>query len=195
MDTKKLKGLENDIKLKRKFYSKGIWKNYAFVPPALIVFIGVFGLLYLYNNDLLISLYSIPFVLILLLGAIWIKSTKKYLIDQKTSESNSFVICNAVPLTTNNQNELIIFTPGINRHNKNYIEKRKLEFEQKYNNIDSSDIKELTSLDNDDIIILPLSYLNKRSIFTKRNKEIKKSFFIIYNGLTATKLLNFQKIK
>lgn len=88
MNTKKLKGQENNIKIKKKHYARGIWKNYAFVPPALIVFIGIFGLLYLFNNDLLVSVYSIPFVAILLLGAIWIKLTKRHLIDRKISDSN-----------------------------------------------------------------------------------------------------------
>lgn len=190
MDTKNLKDLENNAKLKQKYYAKGIWKNYAFVPPTLIVFIGLFGLLYLFKDDLLISFYSIPFALILLLGAIWIKSTKRYLINQRKEKSKTFVICKAVPLTYGNS-DLIMFASGNNRHNNYYIEKKKNEFEEQYGITDRLNINELTKLADSDIIVLPASKLKKGILKTKRADN--NNFLLIYDGSEVFDLLRIQK--
>lgn len=125
MNADKLQQIEKNKKVRRKFYSKEIWKSYAIVPPSGVLFIALFGFLYLFNNDLLISWYAVPFVVLLILGTVWLKATRKYIINQKISDNKTFMICLSIPLTKMNGKTIRVFSAGNNRHNKYYLEKEK----------------------------------------------------------------------
>ncbi len=133
MNADKIHRLEKNEKFKRKFYSKDIWKNYAIVPPSLIIFVALFGSIYLFNLDLLVSLYIIPFVVLLVLGTVWLKATRKYLINQKISENQTFVICLVIPLMKKDGKTIMIFSTKNNRLNKYYLEKEKKEILERFN--------------------------------------------------------------
>lgn len=125
MNSDKLQRIEKNKKIRIKFYSKEVWKNYSIVPPSGVLFVALFGFLYLFNLDLLISWYTIPFVVLLILGTVWLKATRKYILTKKIEEGNSFAICLSIPLMKKNGRTLRIFSVGNNRHNKYYLEKEK----------------------------------------------------------------------
>lgn len=125
MSTQNISNLEENKKLKQYVFGKGIWKNYAFVPPSLVLFAGLFGLIYLYKEDLLLSWHSIPFIVIFALGTIWFKATRRYLVNKKIEETSSFVICASVLLTDVKRNSLLLFSTNNHRQNINYLEKQK----------------------------------------------------------------------
>lgn len=127
MNADKIQRIEKDKKVRRKFYSKDVWRNYAIVPPSGVLFVALFGFLYLFNMDLLLSWHAIPFAILLILGTIWLKATRKYIINQKMSGDTSFVICLSIPLTKRDGKTIRIFSVGNNRHNKYYLEKEKKE--------------------------------------------------------------------
>ncbi|QIK53469.1 hypothetical protein G7051_03535 [Dysgonomonas sp. HDW5B] len=127
MNTDKIQRLERNEKFRRKFYAKGVWRNYAIVPPSGILFVALFGFLYLFNVDHLMSLYAIPFIILLLLGTIWLKATRKYIINQKISGKQPFAICLSIPLMKKNGKTIMMFSAGSNRLNKYYLEKEKKE--------------------------------------------------------------------
>lgn len=127
MNADKIQRLEKNVKFKRKYYSKEVWRSYAIVPPSGILFIALFGFLYLFNSDRLISLYAIPFVVLLLLGTIWLKATRKYIINKRISENKPFFICLSIPLMKENGKTVMMFSGGSNRLNKYYLEKEKKE--------------------------------------------------------------------
>lgn len=175
MNTDKIQQLEKNDKFKRKFYSKEVWRSYAIVPPSGILFVALFGLLYLFNIDKLISLYAIPFIILLLLSTVWLKAIRKYIIDQKISESNVFIICLSIPLIIEHGKTIMIFSVGSNRLNKHYLEKKKkevlekLEVDSNFVDLTSSN-KSLISIESSDIyIIRPSSvdrFLNKSKMGT-----------------------------
>ena len=111
MNSDKLQRIEKNKKIRIKFYSKEVWKNYSIVPPSGVLFVALFGFLYLFNLDLLISWYTIPFVVLLILGTVWLKATRKYILTKKIEEGNSFAICLSIPLMKKNGRTLRIFLP------------------------------------------------------------------------------------
>jgi hypothetical protein len=183
MNADKLLKLEKNNQLKRKFYLKGIWRNYAFIPPTLILFASIFGILYLLNSDMLISLYAIPFIVIFIVGTIWLKATRKYLVDQKIASENTFLICTAIPLTKIKNQTIIIFSTGNSRHNKNYLERKKQEIltnDTSYiNKLNINKLKkEVQQLESTDIYLSVLSPIS--SIIKKGEKTNNKTYHIIY---------------
>lgn len=94
MKAKSYKELERDKSFKRRYLSKTIWWNsFTFVPPALVLFIGLAGILFLRENDKLISWFTIPYIVLFLLGAIWFKVAKKHVQDKELTDPNKFLVC------------------------------------------------------------------------------------------------------
>ncbi|SHG20240.1 hypothetical protein [Dysgonomonas macrotermitis] len=127
MEVEKIKNLEQNKAFKRSFFSKSVWRKYALFPPALVLFVALFGVVYLYNMDQLISYYCIPFLVVLLLATIWFKSTRKYLINQELNNGESFQICLVLPLKKEKGIQYKVFTPGANRLNRYFLEKKQKE--------------------------------------------------------------------
>ncbi|MDU1903258.1 MAG: hypothetical protein E6772_00630 [Dysgonomonas sp.] len=175
MNNDKINKLEKNDKLKKKVFGKNIWKNYAMLPPSLLLFIGIFGLIYLLNLDLLISLYSIPFVILFILGTIWFKATKKYLINKKIAESQIFIVCLAIPLIKERKRTILVFSTGKNRNNKYYLEKEKKDLLEQQT--DYININDITPTDKDDILLTPLPATKK---FQGTNST--DEYWLIYTG-------------
>lgn len=173
-----LSEIEKNKKFKHYIFSKSIWQNYAFVPPTLVLFGGLFGLLFLYQNDLLISWYSIPFIAIFTIGTIWFKSIRKYLINKKIKESDNFVICVTTPLINTNKNTLLLFTTNQNRHNVDFINKKKREILERQNNLNEAILKyknfNYFEFDNNS------NYLIKSKLTIKKNKQFFEDQYIVF---------------
>lgn len=178
MNSDKIAKLENSTKLKKKVFGRNIWKNYAFIPPSIVMFVGILGIVYLLNLDKLVSLYSIPFILIFFIGTIWLKSTKRYLVNQKIENTDEFLICLSIPFLTRDKKTVILFSSGKNRNNRYFLEKEKKDIladeniETILKNIDSKP-KQI----NDTNIFITQLPLNK-----KFSGKIDNEYWIIFTG-------------
>ncbi len=162
--------IEKNKKFWRYVLSKGVWKNYAFVPPSLVLFGGLFGLLYLYQSDRLLSWYSSPFVIIFTIGTIWFKSTRKYLVDRKIKNISRLVICAPVVLSKVGRVTFLLFSSNNDRHRLNFNEQKKskiLENKNFLNDIELRLKKGTVALLPDNSNIFIIKYLS--NIFTKRS--------------------------
>ena len=168
MSTYNLSNIEKNKKFKSYILNKNIWKNYAFIPPALVLFTGLLGLVYLYKNEIIISWYSIPFIIVFALGTIWFKATKKYLLNKKINETESFLVCATSVLFTKGSKSIVLFTTNKNRHNQNYIEKQKDEILGKIDFskeliLDKVKKHKFTSIKNNDLYATLTSNNQKKS--------------------------------
>jgi hypothetical protein len=125
MNNDRISKLESSRALKKKVFAKGIWKNYAIVPPAIVLFAGILGAVYLLNINQLISWAVVPFALIFILGTIWLKAVRRFLINNKISKANEFLVCLAIPFEGSGKSSTLLFSTGKNRNNKYYLEKEK----------------------------------------------------------------------
>lgn len=180
MDSNRIKKLENNIKLKKRIFSKNIWKNYAFLPPSLMLFAGIVGLVYLFKMDYLLTLYSIPFIIIFFIGTVWFKSTKRYLINKRISEADSFKVCMCLPVTAENKKQVYMFSIGNNRNNKYYLEEEKKDLlEKKDNSYFFNNNDKIFKLDDTDICILIVDSVKKSA--TKKY-QIDGVSWLLYFG-------------
>ena len=115
--------LEKNSKLKKKYLPHYFWlKTAAIYPPSCFLFLGLFGLLYLLNHDMLFTYYTIPFVVIFFLGTVWFKATKKQVLKTLLEKDDSYLVSLAKVINTENNWVYIIFTTGTKRHNKHFIQ-------------------------------------------------------------------------
>lgn len=191
MNTDKINKLENNIKLKKKILSKGVWKNYAIVPPSLVLFVGILGIVYLLNTDKLISLYSIPFILIFIIGTIWIKAVRRYIINKKISDNTTFLVCPAILFKKEGKKKAILFSIGRNRHNKYYLEKERKELLDNQTNLSFSG-KQARQIEGSDIFMMELPVTEK--ILKKRHNS-NDEYLVIYTGSGAIDFLSPDDLK
>lgn len=115
--------LENDKDFKKKYLSlTSWWKNILIIPSILFLFLGIFGMLYLLQLDLLLSYYVIPFVIIFLLGTIWLKSVKRHIYNLMLTDELGFRVCTGCKICENKGFTYLIFTNGQKRHNEHFIQ-------------------------------------------------------------------------
>lgn len=138
-ENKSLSTLETDIKFKKKYLPKYFWfRNPGIFPPSSLIFLSLLGLVYLLNSDMLVSYYAIPFVAILLLGAIWLKMAKKLILKRLYESPDSYKICLAKPISEDNNTAYLIFSKDTKRHNKHFIQSIQKDMEK--NGFTESDI-------------------------------------------------------
>lgn len=185
MTAEKLLKIENNKKFRRYICSKNVWKSYAFIPPMLMLFGGLFGLLYLFNLDYLMRWYSIPFILIFIVGTIWFKSTRRFLMTKANNKIKSFKICTAIEVEDQKNANLFLFTSDNNRNNIKFLEKQRAHLisENNISNISLEVMKPMPITKNDFFIIKTkgkqrgkffLLLINKEQIFILTKRELKK---------------------
>lgn len=114
--------LEKDYNFKRFYLSKTLWwKSTLMVPPILLLFIGLAGILYLFHYDKLVSLYIIPYLLLFIIGTILLKATKRHILKKAMTVSGSFHVCLAAPIGEKDGYIYSVFVNNNRRHDKNYI--------------------------------------------------------------------------
>ena len=197
MNADKIHRLEKNEKFRSKFYAKEVWKNYAIVPPSGVLFIALFGFLYLFNIDRLISLYAIPFIVLLLLGTIWLKATRKYIINQKLSEEKPFVICLSIPLMTKDGKTIMMFSTGNNRLNKYYLDKEKKEIlgrmssDADYLNFNLSK-KSLFAISDTDIYLIYPSFSDR---LLNKSKSLTVNSYVIFDNSERIRYITLREMK
>ncbi|MFR9165320.1 MAG: hypothetical protein ACLVKO_03455 [Dysgonomonas sp.] len=78
MKSDSLSKLEKNVSFKKKHLPKYFWlKNGSVYLPFLVLFFALFGLVYLLNYDMLLTVRAIPFALLFVIGAIWLKVAKR----------------------------------------------------------------------------------------------------------------------
>ncbi len=114
--------LEKDYNFKKSYLNKTLWwKNLSMLPPVLIMFIGLAGLLYLFQYDKLYSLYAIPYVLLFAIGTIWLKAMKRYLQKAAMAVPGAFHVCLAATIGEKKDVLYAIFVNNTRRYDKHYI--------------------------------------------------------------------------
>ncbi len=114
--------LEKDQQFKKDYLNKTMWwKSVLIVPPICFLFVGLVGILYLYKQDLLISWYIAPYLILFVIGTVWLKAIKKHIQKTKMAQEGSFHVCLASPVGEKNGYTYLVFTNDSHRHNKYFI--------------------------------------------------------------------------
>lgn len=113
--------LENDKSFKREYAGRiQWWCNFLFVAPSLIMFLGLAGMLYLFKLDMLVSWYTLPFVIFFMLGTIWLKAVKRHIMKTLIEKEGAFLVCPATLYEDDGKYSFFIFSNGDKRHNAHY---------------------------------------------------------------------------
>ncbi|WP_163356864.1 hypothetical protein [Dysgonomonas sp. 25] len=176
--------LEDKTIFKKEYLKQtGWWKNYSFIPPSLLLFLGLAGLIYLTKAEMLVTFYSIPFVLVFLLGTIWMKAVKKHIRDAKFNHPETFRVCLAQPVTTINGYTCLVFTLGQKRHNAFFAKQLAEEISVDENTLSLYKNKvqkqHVQSVDADCYVIAyPTSIIHKKNPLWDENKEVLPLLYV-----------------
>ncbi len=111
--------LEKDYSFKKSYLKNTPWwKNILMIPPVCFLFVGLIGLLYLFNNDMLASWYVIPYLVFFVVGTILLKTIKRHIQKTMMSTEGSFHICLAKSIGERDGYVYVIFTNDSRRHDK-----------------------------------------------------------------------------
>lgn len=114
--------LEKDYSFKKSYLDQTLWwKNILIIPPICLLFVGLVGILYLFNVDKLVSIYIIPYVAVFAIGTIWLKAIKKHIQKVMMTAHGAFNICLAKPIGEKDGYTYVAFTNDHHRHDKYYI--------------------------------------------------------------------------
>lgn len=114
--------LENDRSFKYGYLkATRWWKSILLLPPVCLLFIGLVGVIWLLNIDKLASWYVIPYLVLFVLGTIWLKAIKKYIQKQLLSKDGAFLVCQAQVAGEKDGYIYTVYSTGEKRHNEHYI--------------------------------------------------------------------------
>ncbi len=194
--------LEDNKAFKRYYLSKTLWwTEYAFVPPALLIFIGLAGVIHMAYNELLWSWRGAPYVLVFALGAIWLKATKRHVQNKILGDKSKYLLCAGRAVFDAEGRYYFIFSKDSKRHNETLMNKLAGTLSQ--DSFTADQLKEAKkkaikiSVDGDTDAevylrgiqvssvlkanranitdgITPLIYVSDKGVFVVRNKDLKK---------------------
>lgn len=106
-------------------YLKGIywWKSILLIAPACFLFVGLAGVIYLLEEQMLATWYVIPYVAFFVVGTIWLKAVKKHLQDKVLNAEGTFLVCMAARFLEKDGYVSVVFTTGDKRHDNHFIKK------------------------------------------------------------------------
>ena len=114
--------LEKDYDFKRHYFNNTFWwKTLLMVPPICFLFVGLVGIIYLFNSDMLVSWYIIPYLFLFTVGTIWLKALKRHIFKAAMTTEGAFHICLAAPLGDKGDYTYAAFVNNTRRHDKYYI--------------------------------------------------------------------------
>lgn len=197
MEQLNLQNLEKSIILKRNFFSKGIMKSPAMYPPIAMIFIGILGILYLYNYNLLLSAYTIPFLCFFLAGSILIRIIKKQVIEKRIAENTVFCVCETIPFLSSGNKTILLFSIDENRHKKSYLDNNKntlsKDEREKIKSFKSNSLKsKITQLAPHNLYITTAP---PRSLSFTNSNNTDTDYKIIYSGNEKFSVLSSNKIR
>lgn len=122
MKTNDYAKLEKDYDFKRSYLNKTLWwKSILMVAPICFLFAGLVGILYLFNSDLLVSFYTIPYLILFVIGTIWLKAMKKHIQKAAMAKEGAFHVCLAASVGDKDGYTYAIFVNNTRRYDKYYI--------------------------------------------------------------------------
>ncbi|MDH6309886.1 hypothetical protein M2451_002257 [Dysgonomonas sp. PFB1-18] len=114
--------LEKDQQFKKDYLNRTMWwKSVLMVPPVCFLFVGLVGILYLYKQDLLISWYITPYLILFVIGTVWLKAIKKHIQKTKMEVDGAFRVCLASPVGEKGGYTYLVYANDSHRHNKYYV--------------------------------------------------------------------------
>lgn len=140
MKPSQYKDMETDLLFKRRYLSKiAWWKSILLIAPTLLLFVGIAGVIYVVQNEAIASWYMIPYAVVFVMGAAWLKAVKKHLQDKLLKDNERFLVCAARAIADKGGYYYFIFTKESKRHNEALINKLGEEID-------------FTSLSDDDLL-------------------------------------------
>lgn len=114
--------LEKD-KAFKKGYISGLpwWKNTSLIAPVVLMFAGLVGIVYLLNNDMLLTWYIAPYLLLFAIGTMIFKALKRHIQNEMMAVPDSFLVCLARSVEGKNGLVYFAFMKGGHRHNLHQI--------------------------------------------------------------------------
>lgn len=114
--------LEKDYDFKKIYLNKTLWwKNILMVAPICFLFAGLVGIIYLFNSNMLVSLYTIPYLILFVVGTIWLKTIKKHIQKAIMAREGAFHICLAASIGDKGDYTYAIFVNDTHRYDKYHI--------------------------------------------------------------------------
>ena len=115
--------LEKDKSFKYSYFGAAKWwKNFSLVPPVILLFGGLIGVVFLLNTGRLATWYVVPYIVLFVLGTVWFKATKKHLQKQLMDSEDAFRVCSAAVAGEGEGYVYAVYTTGDKRHNEYYID-------------------------------------------------------------------------
>lgn len=193
--------LEKNKEFKKYYLNKTLWWiDYLFVPPALLLFIGLAGILHMSYNDRLWSFFSLPYILVFFLGAVWLKSIKRNVQNKILAEDDKYLVCAGRVLFDAEGRYFFIFSKDSKRYNETLINKlgetlSEESFDREMIQKAKTEAVEIPLPEEDTPIYLkaihvnkvlranrqnvrtgvtPLLYISPKEVFVVRSKDLKK---------------------
>lgn len=111
--------LEKDYSFKKSYLKNTPWwKTILMLPPVCFLFVGLIGILYLFNNEMLASWYIIPYLAFFVIGTIWLKAMKRHIQKTMMATEGSFHVCLAKSIGEKDGYVYSAFTNDSRRHDK-----------------------------------------------------------------------------
>lgn len=114
--------LEGDFAFKRSYLNRTAWwMNGLLIAPTLFLFLGLAGVMYLLNNDMLLSWYVIPYLVFFVIGTVWLKAVRRHIRKSRMAVEGAFRVCLAKAVGEKDGYVYTVFTNGNKRHNEHLI--------------------------------------------------------------------------
>lgn len=111
--------LEKDYSFKKSYLKNTPWwKTILMLPPVCFLFVGLIGILYLFNNEMLASWYIVPYLAFFVIGTIWLKAMKRHIQKTMMATEGSFHVCLAKSIGEKDGYVYSAFTNDGRRHDK-----------------------------------------------------------------------------
>lgn len=124
MKAGKLAKLEGENRFKRYYMPKSTWlKSGVIIPPVILLLFASFSLKYLFERELLLSWYAVPYVVLFIASVVFLKMTKQYATKKELNREGRYLICQARNVLIDGKNVYSVFTTDENRHDKYYVDK------------------------------------------------------------------------
>lgn len=95
----------------------------SMISPICFLFVGLAGILYLFHYDKLVSLYIIPYLLLFVVGTIWLKAIKRHIQKTMMAVEGAFHVCLAKPIEDRDGYIYVVFVNDAHRHDRHYASK------------------------------------------------------------------------
>lgn len=200
MSSTKYSDLEKNVKFKSQFVSKSILpKNFVYLlAPIILLVFSVFSILYIFEAGRLASIVTLPYALIFILGVVFLRLSRIYIIKKEVSRRGHYLVCLGKIIKEDGNYAYVLFSKDEKRHDKHFIERVAkqlnidtlpvLDIKDETHYIDLSEnggqlgLKVLNKkeVNNQDIAkegesVFLLEYIDDKNILPISNKKMRKS--------------------